>query len=121
MRVVDPARSTEVLRASQERMKAKVMRVLSGSAVGRSDSRSPCLASLQGLTVLLRDVDHTTRETILRPPPPQTMLEGRQGAKLVIDTVYDCTVADMAALFAEQVLPARLHPDSRTVAWVMGI
>jgi hypothetical protein len=41
------------------------------------------------------------------------MLEGRQVAKLVIDTVYDCTVADMAAFFAEQVLPARLHPDSR--------
>jgi hypothetical protein len=113
VRVVDPTKEEEVLRVSQESMKAKVMRVLSGSAVGWIDSHYPCLTSLEGLTVLLRGVNHTTRESILRPPPPQTMLEGRQGAKLVIDTVYDCPVADMATFFAEQVLPTRFNPDSR--------
>ena len=72
-----------------------------------------CLTYLQVLAGHLHDVDPTAREAILRLPPPQTALEGSKGAKLVLESTYECTVAEMASFFAEQVLPDRLKPDSR--------
>jgi len=113
LRVGDPGRAEEVLRENQDRLKAKVTEALGGAPLAWSEARAPCLASLRPLTVHLRDLDHTAREAILRPPQPQTALEGRQGAKLVLESVYECTVSELASFFAEQVLPARLKPDSR--------
>lgn len=113
MRLGDPERAAEVLRENQDSMKAKVTRALGGAALAWSDARAPCLANLRALHRHLQDLDHTAREAILRPPPPQTALEGRQGAKLVLESVYDCTMLELAAFFAEQVLPVRLKPDSR--------
>jgi hypothetical protein len=113
MRLGDPERAAEVLRENQDNMKVKVTRALGGAALAWSDARAPCLANLRPLNGHLQDLDHTAREAILRPPPPQTALEGRQGAKLVLESVYDCTMLELAAFFADQVLPARLKPDSR--------
>ncbi len=113
MRLSDPERATEVLRENQDSMKAKVTRALGGAALAWSDARAPCLANLRALNGHLQDLDHTAREAILRPPPPQTALEGRQGSKLVLESVYDCTMLELPAFFAEQVFPARLKPDSR--------
>ena len=41
------------------------------------------------------------------------MLGGRQGAKLVLASSYECSVHELAAFFTEQALPAPLKPDSR--------
>ena len=113
LRMGDPGRAEEVLRENQDRTKARVTKVLGGAALAWSDARAPCLATLRPLNGHLRDLDHTAREAILRPPQPQTALEGRQGAKLVLESVYEGTMAELASFFAEQVLPARLKPDSR--------
>ena len=98
---------------NQDRIKATVTRALGGAALAWSEARAPCLATLRPLTGHLGDVEHTIREAILRPPQPQTALEGRQGAKLVLESVYEGTMAELASFFSEQVLPARLKPDSR--------
>ena len=113
LRMGDPGRAEEVLRENQERLKARVTRALGGAALAWSDARAPCLATLRPLTGYLDDVENTVREAILRPPQPKTVLEGRQGARLVLESTYEGTVAELASFFAEQVLPARLKPDSR--------
>ena len=58
--------------------------MLGGRTLAWSDARAPCLANLQVLAGHLHDVDPTAREAILRLSPPQTALEGRMGAKLVL-------------------------------------
>ena len=113
LRMGDPGRAEEVLRENQDRTKARVTKALGGAALAWSDARAPCLATLRPLNGHLRGLGHTAREAILRPPQPQTALEGRQGAKLVLESVYEGTMAELASFFAEQVLPARLKPDSR--------
>ncbi len=105
MWVVDPVRVEEVLRVNQDGLKERVMRALGGTTVVWSDSRSPCLTSLRPIEGLLQSMDHTAREVILRPPPPQTALEGRQGAKLVLQSSYDYTLTELPTFFTEQVLP----------------
>ena len=102
-----------MLRENQDRIKARVTRALGGAALTWSEARATCLATLRPLTGHLGDVEHTIREAILRPPQPQTALEGRQGAKLVLESVYEGTMTELASFFAEQVLPVRLKPDSR--------
>jgi hypothetical protein len=82
----DPGRAEEVFRENQDRIKGRVTKALGGAALAWSDARAPCLPTLRPLTGHLCDLDHTVRETILRPPQPQTALEGRQGAKLVLDS-----------------------------------
>ena len=95
--MVHPSRAEEVLRRNQEVLKAKVTWALGGSALKWSDSPSPCLVSLDVLAAhWWQGLDQTVRKTIVCAPQAQTALEGHQGAKLVLASSYECSVAQMA-------------------------
>jgi hypothetical protein len=89
------------------------MPALGGGTLDWSDARAPCLASLAVLATRLRGCDKGTRDAIISSTTPKTMLEGRQGAKLMLASSYECSVQELAAFFTEQALPAPLKPDSR--------
>ncbi len=108
----DPDTAERVFRENQDSLKSKVKRTLGGAALAWSDSRAPCLTSLRVLRGYLQNLDHISKESVLQPPPPQTALEGHHGTRLVLESVEDCTMSELTAFFAEQVLPARLKPQS---------
>jgi hypothetical protein len=95
--ITHASRETEVLRANQDQLKARVSAALGHTSVRWSDVRSPCLKDLGVLVSRLQNLETTRHETILFDQTQATALEGRQGAQLVLRSSYETDVADLVA------------------------